>query len=136
MCLGILLSFISIGCDKVCKKTVEDVATIQNHTGRPLSLFLCKGRAYGETMVTISRESSAYELNLGAREASEVKGGPGQSCDGVRGEKTNMGVSLSPKSFDQVKLCYDDKSLSNLFIEIFQNCPTGMLEQTSAEPCN
>ena len=122
------------GCDKLCKKTSEDVVTIQNMTGRSLSLSVCKGRVYGEGLVNVSQDSNVNELSLGTREASEVRGGM-DTCSSVHDDKVKMGISLAPKSFNEVKLCYDDANSINVIIENHRTCPTGFSEQTSTSPC-
>lgn len=135
--LPLLLSFVvlSVGCDKLCKKTVEDVATIQNMTGHQISLNVCKGRTYGEAQIAIPANAISNEISLGTHEDSEVRGGPGASCSGVSNSKTTMSLSLSPNSFGQVKLCYEEASKTNLIVETSQSCPSGFLEQTSTGPC-
>jgi hypothetical protein len=134
--IAVSLLFLSVGCDKLCKKTVQDFANVQNMTGRPLTLSVCKGRVYGEVEAEIEMSGISQEIDLGSREASEVKGGPTGSCNDVSDSKTQMGITLSPNSFGQVKLCYNESTHLNLVVEAYQTCPSGYLEQISAVPCN
>lgn len=135
LAIALLVAILSVGCDKLCKKNVADVATIQNATGRQLSLNVCKGRSYGEVSATISQDTLVNEVSLGSRQGSEVRGGPTASCSGVSDEKSTPEISLAPSSFGQVKLCFDDINKRNLIIENHQSCPVGYLEQTSTGPC-
>jgi len=132
---GILFCFMSFGCDRLCKKNVEDVANVQNFTNRPLSLFVCKGQTYGEVSIFVPANSDTNEVSLGTRETSEVRGGPTATCSDVNSEKAILRISLSEKSFGQVKLCYDEFTGKNAVVEVSQNCPSGYLEQTSTGPC-
>ncbi|HEY8269936.1 MAG TPA: hypothetical protein VIG33_03545 [Pseudobdellovibrionaceae bacterium] len=46
-----------------------------------------------------------------------------------------MGISLSPDSYDQVKLCFDDVKNQYTIVETYKACPAEFLEQTTADPC-
>jgi hypothetical protein len=129
------LAVFSLGCDKLCKKTVQDFATIQNATGRQLVLGVCKGRAYGEVQMNVAPSTSSQEVDLGSRQDGEVRGGPTASCSGVSDSRQDMGISLAQSSFGQVKLCYNDSEKLNVIVENYQSCPSGYLEQTSTGPC-
>lgn len=134
--LSLQFCLMTVACDKLCKKTVEDVVNIQNLTGRQLSLSICKGRAYGEAQITIPQSATMNEISLGSREESEVVGGTGASCSGVSGGgKITLGITLSPQSFGQVKLCFDDIHNANVLVDNYQLCPTGYMEQTSTANC-
>lgn len=133
--VGLFYCFLNIGCDKSCKKSVEEVATIQNMTGRTLSLSICKGRIYGEAQITLDRDSRLNQQSLGTREDSEIKGGFGDVCSGVKDDTQTMEIALAPGSFGQVKLCYDDANKRNVVVEAYQLCPTGFMEQTAIATC-
>jgi|GEM_PF-2854274 len=133
--LGFL--FLSVACDKVCNKTVEDFATVQNTTGRQLNLSVCKGHSYGEVQAVVLMDNTSNEVSLGSHQEDDIKGGMDAvgACSSSN-SKSAMGISLSPNSFGQVKLCQDQASTLYVVVEASQTCPTGMLEQTSTSPCN
>jgi hypothetical protein len=129
------LIFLTVGCDKLCKSSVQDFATVQNTTGRQLTLNVCKGTSYGEVQTVVSDNGVIQEVGLGAREADSVQGGmnSNQSCSA---SDSKMRISLAPASFGQVKLCYDEASKLNVIVENYQACPYGFLEQTSTGSCD
>lgn len=131
---GILFCFLSVGCDKFCHQTTEDVTTIQNMTGRPLSLSVCKGKFLHEINILVPQDMIANEVSLGDRK-SGITMGYGDKCPATDGGKQTMAISLSAASFTQVKLCSDESDTRNVIVETYQSCPTGFLEQVSAEPC-
>ena len=137
----LILSFalLSFGCDKVCKSTVQDFARVQNTTGRPLTLNLCKGRSLGEVQSSIPAEQDSQNIDIGTHEKTNVQGGmdAAKSCDSVSASsETETRISLAPASFGQVKLCYEQSSGLNLIVEMNQLCPEGYLEQTSTGSCS
>lgn len=107
---------------------------MQNATGRALTVNVCKGR-YGEVTMTVPNDTVINEISLGARAASEVRGGPTASCSDVNNSRNAVSISLAPASFGSVKLCYDDANQRNIIIETSQFCPLGYLEQTTTGPC-
>lgn len=133
--IALSLLILAIGCDKACKQNVHDRAAVVNSTGRPVTVNFCKGRFYGETQVTIPASASVQEVDLGTRQETKAQGGLNASCENVSDMKLDMGISLSPNSYGQVKLCYDDSTGENLIIEAYQMCPADTLEQTSTAPC-
>ncbi len=133
-CLSIILVLLLSGCDKVCNKSTQDVAQIQNMTGRTLKLSVCKGRNLGEVETELPPDTYKNEINLGVRADSEIRGGPG-GCSGVQDGKAIVGLTLAPTSYSTVKLCYNDVTKENLIIELQQSCPVNFLEQTSTGPC-
>jgi len=137
----LLLSFalLSLGCDKVCKSTVQDFAKVQNTTGRELTLNLCKGRSLGEVQSSISADQNSQSLDIGTHEKTNVQGGmdAAKSCDSVSTlSETETRISLAPASFGQVKLCYEQSSALNVIVEMNEPCPDGYLEQTSTGSCS
>ena len=133
--LFLLVSLSLIGCDKVCRKTVEDLAYVQNLTNRSMNLKVCKGRSYGETDLQVGVERTMTEYSLGSRIETEVRGGPTASCSDVSGGKVTMALALAPASFGTAKLCYDQINQSHVIVENHQSCPTGFQEQTTSAPC-
>lgn len=135
--LALGLVFLAVGCDKACKSTVQDFATIQNTTGRQLTLNVCKGRSYGEVQTTVVANGVSQQVSLGSHEGTTVQGGldATKSCS-ASNSTMEMGISLAPASFGQVKLCYDEASKLNVVVENYQSCPSGYLEQTSTGSCN
>lgn len=133
---GLTLSVMSLACDRICSHTVEDVATIQNMTGRSLSITFCKGQVYGLAPVTIGQESLVHEVSLGTRQEKVARGGPtNSSCSDLSDEKRPISIALAPNSFGKVKLCHDSAGDQYVLMETSQSCPSGFAEQTSAEPC-
>ena len=133
--INILTSFLAFGCDKVCKKTVQDVATIQNTTGKELNLKICKGRHAGEASATITASNDKLEDDLGTRQSGKVRGGPTATCDSVKDTKDKMSITLTEQSFAEVKLCYQESLGENVIVAKTASCPVDFLEQTSAGPC-
>lgn len=135
--LALGLIFLTVGCDKVCKSTVQDFATIQNTTGRQLTLNVCKGRSYGEVQVVVVANGIIQEVSLGSHDGTTIQGGldATKSCS-ASNSPMEMGISLAPSSFGQVKLCYNKASKLNVVVENYQACPSGYLEQTSTGPCD
>ena len=109
-------------------------AEVQNATGKALTVNVCKGR-YGEVSMTLPNDTLMNEISLGARDSSEVRGGPTASCSDVNNSRNALTISLAPSSFGSVKLCYDDVNQRNIIVEMSQYCPLGYLEQTSSGPC-
>lgn len=133
LALGFVL--FSFGCDKVCKKTVQDFATVQNTTGRELQLKVCKGKDLSATKAALAVSGTNQEVDLGKRQEQELHGGATASCRAVENSKQEMHFALSPESFEDVKLCYDETSKLNLLVNKDEDCPKGYLEQVSADPC-
>lgn len=133
--LGFL--FLTVGCDKTCLSTVQDYATIQNTTGRTLTLNVCKGRNFGEVQAMIVASGVDQNVSLGSHEGTTVQGGldASKSCSAST-SKMQMGITLAPSSFGQVKLCYDPSSNVNIVVENYQSCPSGYLVQTTTGSCN
>lgn len=128
--------FFTFGCDKVCKKTVQDFATVQNATGRELKLKVCKGgKNLGEAQTALAVTTSNQEVNLGLRQEQELRGGPTASCNTVVDAKQETNIALAPESFEDVKLCYNETSKLNILTNKDEDCPEGYLEQVSADPC-
>jgi hypothetical protein len=123
--------------DKACKSNVQDFATFQNATGRQLTLNLCQGRIYGEVQTLVLADGINQEVALGSHEGTTVQGGidAAKSCSAAQ-SKMEMGISLAPTSFSQVKLCYDEVSKLNVVVENHQSCPSGYLEQTTTGSCD
>jgi hypothetical protein len=128
--------FLTVGCDKVCRTTVQDFAKVQNTTGREVTLNVCKGKIYGEAQAILAVDQTVRELSLGTHEGLDIQGGMDASkkCS-TETKKMEMGIALSPTSFGTVKLCYNEISKLNVVVENHQSCPSDFLEQTSAEPC-
>lgn len=135
--LALGLVFLTASCDKACKSTVQDFATIQNMTGRQLTLNVCKGRIYGEVQVMLEANGMSQDVSIGFHEGTTVHGGldATKSCSDSN-SKMEMGISLAPSSYGQVKICYDEVSKLNVVVENYQACPSGYLEQTSTGPCD
>ena len=130
-----ICSFLLAACDIVCKRTVEDVATIQNMTGRQLSISICKGSSYGEVKITVPSDTNNNEISLGHHEGSEIRGGPTATCAGVNDSKEAMGISLSASNFGEIKLCYNKTESRYIIVEGNQVCSAEFQEQTSADSC-
>lgn len=122
-------------CDRLCKKMTEDYVVLQNNTNRALELSICRGKIPGEKEISIPQDSLLNEISLGQHESSEVRGGPTASCSGVQNDRMIFDISLSSKSFGQVKLCFDQSTRKHALVEVHQTCPTGFIEQTSATNC-
>lgn len=135
LCL-IFFSFFSWSCDKVCKKTTEDFANIQNITGRSLELTACKGRGYGKVDIRLSADQEIYEISLGSRETLETRGGPTASCSNYTNDRADMRLFLTEQSFEVVKLCYDEINKKTVITETRNSCPTGFLEQQAPSECS
>lgn len=133
--LLILFSFSLWSCDKVCKKTTEDFANIQNITGRTLDLTACKGRGYGKVDIRLNADQENHEITLGTREEVEARGGPTASCSNYTDDRADMRIFLTAKSFELVKLCYDESNKKTVITEVQNSCPTGFVTQESAAEC-
>ncbi|MEK6553985.1 MAG: hypothetical protein AABZ31_01995 [Bdellovibrionota bacterium] len=135
--LILALVFLTAGCDKACKSTIQDFATIQNTTGMQLGLNVCKGSSYGEVQAIVSASGTHQEVSLGSRKGTKIQGGMEamKSCSASE-SKMEMEISLSPASFGQVRLCYDEVSKLYVVIKNYQSCPSGYLEQVSTGPCD
>ncbi len=127
-----------VGCgDKVCKQTVQDVATIQNMTGYyNLPLFVCKGN-YGESRIQLlpANLGNSGVINIGTHE--EVAGNADALgvCKTKNITNNTTPLSLSPNSYGSVLLCY--RQIDNVYIVALpsQGCPMDSVEQTSPEAC-
>lgn len=131
-----LVVFAFMGCDKACKKVTEDVFTIQNTTGRDITVSLCTNQTYGEVTKNLSLDPTIVQLSLGTREEHVIEGTFFQNCSDSNNGKQNIGVSLSPASFSQFKLCADALAYRHVIVETFQSCPSDYVEQISTGPCN
>lgn len=133
--LLIIFSFSLWSCDKVCKKTTVDFSNIQNVTGRTLDLTVCKGRGYGKVDIRLNADQENHEITLGTREEVEARSGPTASCSNYTDDRTDMRIFLTAKSFDLVKLCYDENNKKTVITEVHNNCPTGFTAQERAGEC-
>lgn len=128
-----LISLSLFSCDKLCKKTTQDLVKLQNTTGRALTLSVCKGRVYGETTLEVPADNKINQLSLGSRQTNSVAGGTDSCKSGD--DKVLMGISLAQTSYAQVKLCTDSIGSQYVVTELSQSCPDGLDEQTSTGPC-
>lgn len=135
--LFFILASAQMACDTICNKTVNDVSSIQNTTGRSLQISACKGFEKTKATVNLDENTNKQEVSLGSRNTTAVRGGLNPNCSSVpQNEKVQMNLELAPSSFQQVKLCYNESDKSYLVIETYQSCPSPYLEQLFAEPCS
>jgi hypothetical protein len=124
-----LLFGLFLGCDKLCKRTVSEIITVENKTGREVTLSLCKGRFSGIQQVSIKSQQNG-NLDLGAKVESYVRGGSDQ-CETDSKMQREVGVVLTSQSFNTVKLCHANEYGSHIVVvEQGQSCPEGTQEQT------
>lgn len=135
--LSMILIFIfAIGCDKTCKSTLEEFATVQNWTGKRLTVNLCKGTDSAELAVNIEKFSSDQQVSLGSHTISQTYGNyNSRRICSLSDALVEMDISLAPSSFGLVKFCYDRVSTLIVIVNSYQSCPYGYLEQTSARNC-
>lgn len=131
-----LFFLIIAGCDKTCKSTIQDFATVQNWTGKHLILQLCKGTYSGEVTAHIESFSSDQQVSLGTQTLSQNYGNYNstRTCS-LSDAIVELDIALAPSSFGLVKLCYDRVSTLIVIVNNYQSCPYGYLEQTSASTC-
>ena len=120
------------GCDKSCKNSIEDFATIQNNTGMDITLSICKGH-YGQSTLRLLPTTSGI-VSLGTREESKSQSGIG-TCNSKNQKNTTLKISLAPMSFGYALLCYRQYDNTYVVGSTYQGCPYDYLEQTSTGPC-
>jgi hypothetical protein len=131
--ITLVLSMLFIfGCDKSCKNTIEDFATIQNNTGLDITLSFCKGH-YGQTNLRLLPTTSGI-VSLGSREEGKSSSGIG-TCNSKSEKNSSLAISLSEASFGFFLLCYRQTDNTYVVANINQACPYGYLQQTTSGPC-
>lgn len=130
-----LTSPLLLGCDKQCKYTVNDQATVRNHTGSALSLAVCKGLGQ-RRQVEVSNSGASF-LQLGTSENADIQDGPSSlaSCPAHAGETRETKFALTTESFNVVKLCLSDSTDGYDIVNVNDSCPLGTRAQTSPSNC-
>lgn len=128
----LVISFIE-GCmpigDEGCTRNVTSVATVNNKTGRDLTLRVCNPGSSQPHNLQVPAQQ-AGQLSIESHNEHWIKtGGPANACDPTR---LNSAVHLASTSFDQVTLCYQAGDASQIaFVDVNQACPTGYIAQTT-----
>lgn len=122
-----------LGCDKVCKTTVQDLVAIQNNTGMDMTLAVCKDH-YGQASIRLLPTTSGI-VNLGTHEETSTQGGIGTCSTSSNKKSSNLRISLAPISFGYVKLCYRQMDNTYVVASTYQGCPVNYIEQTNTGSC-
>jgi aspartate carbamoyltransferase catalytic subunit len=115
--------------------TVEDFSTLQNTTGRALTLAVCKPYARNKETIELSAEAALKEVSVGTHQDMKIRGGLSAQCPAEESTRTQTSILLSEESFGLVKLCMDQNNKTTLIVEWYQFCPVGTLEQISPDTC-
>lgn len=123
------------GCDKVCKYTVNDIATVHNLTGRPLSLTVCKIPAQKQQIEVPADQVST--VSLGQSQGTKIQGGGDalKSCATPSDQSQSVGFTLSKESFNDVTLCRNATTLDRYIVDVTNACPEGTQAQSTPVIC-
>lgn len=136
--LFIIIILATVGCDKQCSRSAENVYRVNNLTNRDLDLVFCKGFFNVKQEVSMTYQQNGL-VTIGTTKSSYIQGGLEtlKSCDQKKMETVPEKVALSNQSFNEVKLCYsiyDDTSLT--IVETNNQCPQNTIQQQAPGNCD
>ena len=131
--LAVVSLLVSACANKNCLRVHHESAVIQkNELLRPHTLKICKGGSR-PSVVELELDAESTVIPLGSWDSNDRDSRYDGSCADnhlVRDLREQVAVALTADSFNQIKLCYYDKSKSRVaLIEPNQPCPAETYEQ-------